>query len=234
MTPAKLLSKLTHLWLIIEKEDTEISTVTMRNMYEPAKAYFENENNTVDNLWEHLCGLAKSFPIYEQQETSDIYRTMDAFDKKAIKEAQLNVPSFIHAFSAPEDSLFTADSSLFTKDCYINIAKSVALSLGISTDEEDTNNDFWPLAYDDNLTPLAAVLDSQKVHAHDAHQHILEHMYELPDDETEKVLSEIFSNKVDPNSDYSLAVTECLGEWDNDYLEEFYNRILNKNIVIID
>lgn len=223
MTPLELLSKLNKLWLVIDEENTDTNQVTLRNMIEPARAYFESGQTSLIDLWSELCDLAPNYPIQDQITCDNILDGLKAMDSRQLKEGELLASVFFHGLR---------DANHIPVSLYFYYANCIATALNISTDEDDVNPSFWQQAQDDELTPLEAALSCQQVHCNEAHQDIMDHIEELPFDEKSDTLNKIFSGDYD-TSDYRDDAIDIMIEWDNDYLEAFYNELLAKNIKII-
>jgi hypothetical protein len=158
MKPLELLSKLSSLWFVFDTEDEDKKPcVTRRDMISVAKRFFESGETNVVNLWDYLCDNALKCPVDRTLYQDDVYKAFSEMDKLSVSQGELTASAFIHAFS----------EHWLSYESYHDICMIVADSLNVSTDEDDVNPAFWDCAFNDEMTPLGAVISASKVHAND-------------------------------------------------------------------
>jgi hypothetical protein len=225
MTPLLLLENLTALWLAFDGENADKKPVVNRyNVLEIAKEYYKKSDANlftfVDSV---LFDKGLSCPVEHTICLPCVVDSLKAMDEFSTKKGHLPVSAFVHMF----------EKNNINELYYFELTEIVATALDIDISEEEVSNDFWQQAYNDELSPLEAVLSAQKVHNFDAADNVLDYLAQVPQDVAKKHLDQITGRDVDMDTDFNEEVILCLSKWNDDKFTSFYNELLTKNIRII-
>jgi hypothetical protein len=155
MTKLELLNKLKSLWYISGTEDENKKECVARyDVLSIIKSSVKDENLSLTDIWEIACDAAVAIDKHIYSE--NLIDATSEMNRLSTQSGQLRLSDFIRCFASQYGET-TFDENLYVKTCH-----NLATALEIDICDTKINPEFWVTAYDDDLSPLEAVLNSQK------------------------------------------------------------------------
>jgi len=153
MNALQILEKLNAMWFIIDTEDEgKKDCVSRRNVIGLAHHYLSDPNTKESDLWYYLCENSGECELDNLEYGEDVLEAYAKMDTKSNFSKQLCANDFVNALVEPKQS--------DNQEAYGELCRRLAIAL--DRDTEDVNPDFWDRAFEDGLTPIKALVDSDK------------------------------------------------------------------------